>query len=34
MDAYLSKPVKMAKLGEMIATWVGPNRPKSDATAP
>ena len=33
MDAYLSKPVKMAKLGEVIASWVGPNRPKGDLQA-
>ena len=31
MDAYLSKPVKMAKLGEIIAAWAGPNRPNRDA---
>ncbi len=31
MDAYLSKPVKMATLGDVIAAWVGPNRPKGDA---
>ena len=33
MDAYLSKPVKMAKLGEVIATWVGSNAPNGDAKA-
>ncbi len=28
MDAYLSKPVKMAKLGEIIATWIDSSRDK------
>ncbi|MGA8924144.1 MAG: response regulator, partial [Candidatus Dormiibacterota bacterium] len=29
MDAYVSKPVKMAQLGEIIATWVESSRARS-----